>query len=183
MKLKHIIFGERSLTKIAAVFENRDSAEHAAEYLTHAGMISDSQVNLVGPGDLAGPSSPPLSRKLEPEPSGIWHTLIRAHVFTGTLGAILGVLLYIGLMLSGNDAIQSTPYLSLFIMIFFGTTFGLLFGGLLTLRPDHYRVASLVRRAVAKGRWAVVTHPATHEQTEFVLDELHHRSDHVVRSF
>lgn len=183
MTLTRMIFGERSLTKVAAVFDSRDSAEKAADYLTHAGMITDSQVNLVGPGDDTGPATAPLSRKLEPEPTGISHTLIRAHVFSGTLGAILGVLLYIGLATAGVDAILSTPFMSLFVMIFFGTIFGLLFGGLLSLRPDHYRVISLVRRAVAKGRWAVVTHPSTHEQIEFVLDELHHRSDHVVRSF
>lgn len=182
MRLKKLIFGERSLTKVAAVFDNRNSAEYAAEHLKDAGVINPSQVNLVGPGDTAGPANAPISRKLEPEQSGIWHTLIRAHVFTGTVGAIAGVLLYIGLTVSGNDTILSTPFMSLFVMVFFGTIFGLLFGGLLTLRPDHYRVIALVRRAVASGRWAVVAHPATHRQIEFVMNELHHRSRHVVRS-
>jgi len=183
MRLKRVVFGERSLTKVAAVFDDKDSAEHAAEDLKQAGVISASQVSLVGPGDMAGPAGESLSRKLEPEPTGIWHTLIRAHVFTGTLGAIAGVLLYIVFAWSGNDAILSTPYMSLWIMIFFGTTFGLLVGGLLTLRPDHYRVIAMVRKAVASGHWAVVTHPSNHRQIEFVLDELHSRSKHVVRSF
>lgn len=183
MKLKKLIFGERSLTKVAAVFDNRSSAEYAAEHLKHAGIMSESQVNLVGPGDTAGPANAPISRKLEPEQNGIWHTLIRAHVFTGSFGAIAGVLLYIALAVSGNDTVLSTPYMSLFVMVFFGTIFGLLFGGLLTLRPDHYRVISLVRRAVSSGRWAVVAHPSTHRQIEFAVDELHHRSNQVVRSF
>lgn len=183
MRLKRMIFGERSLTKVAAVFDNRNSAEHAAEDLKHAGVIDPSQVNLVGPGDMTGPVVAPLSRKLEPEPGGIWHTLIRAHVFMGTLGAALGVLLYIALALSGHDAILSTPFMSLWPLVFLGTVLGLMVGGLLTLRPDHYRVIALVRKAVAAGRWAVVTHPATHRQIEFVMDELHSRSKHVVRSF
>lgn len=182
MRLKRVIFGERSLTKVAAVFDTRDSAEHAAEDLKHAGVMNASQVSLIGPGDVSGPADAPLSRKLEPEPSGIWHTQIRAHVFTGTLGAVIGVLLYIVLALSGSAAILSTPYMSLWTLVFFGTIFGLLAGGLLSLRPDHYRVIALVRRAVSAGRWAVVTHPSNKRQTEFVLNELHSRSNHVVRS-
>lgn len=183
MRLKRLIFGERSLTKVAAVFDNRKSAEYAADHLKQAGRINPAQVNLVGPEDTSGPANAPMSRKLEPEQNGIWHTLIRAHVFTGTLGAISGVLLYIALTVSGNDTILSTPFMSLFVLVFFGTIFGLMVGGLLTLRPDHYRVIALVRRAVAAGRWAVVVHPATHRQIEFVLNELHHRSKQVVRSF
>lgn len=181
MDIKHTIFGERSLTKVAAVFENREAAEHAAQRLKQAGM-TESQVNLVGPADLAGASDPPISRKLEPEPGGIWHTLIRAHVFTGTLGAIAGLLLYLGLALAGNDAILSTPYLSLWTLLAFGAVFGLLAGGLLSLRPDHYRVISAVRKAAAQGRWAVVSHPLDHRQIELAVNELRHRSDHVVRS-
>lgn len=181
MDIKHTIFGERSLTKVAAIFDSRDAAERAAQRLKLAGM-TESQLSLVGPADLAGVSDPPISRKLEPEPTGIWHTLIRAHVFTGTLGAIAGGLLYLGLVASGNDAILSAPYISLWTLVGFGAVFGLLVGGLLSLRPDHYRVISSVRRAVAQGRWAVVSHPVDHRQVEFAVNELRNRSDHVVRS-
>lgn len=183
MKLKRLIFGERSLTKVAAVFDNRNSAEYAAEHLKQAGTIDPAQVSLVGPADTIETPNPPISRKLEPEQNGIWHTLIRAHVFAGSVGAIIGVLLYIAFTVAGNDTVLSTPFMSLFVMIFFSTLLGLMFGGLLTLRPDHYRVISIVRRAVAAGRWAVVVHPSTHRQIEFALNELHHRSRHVVRSF
>lgn len=181
MDIKHTIFGERSLTKVAAVFDNHDAAEHAVQRLKHAGM-AESQVNLVGPADLAGASDAPISRKLEPEPTGIWHTLIRVHVFTGALGAIAGALLYLGFVLAGNDAILSSPYISLWTLLAFGAVFGLLVGGLLSLRPDHYRVISSVRKAVARGRWAVVSHPVDHRQIELVVNELRNRSDHVVRS-
>ncbi len=182
MTLKHMIFGERSLTKIAAVFENRDSAEHAAQQLKQAGMMGETQVKLVGPGDMAGLDSAPLSRKLEPEQAGIWYTLIRAHLFTGVLGALAATLLYLGFIISGNKTFLSTPYMSFWALLFFGTSSGLLLGGLLSLRPDHYRVIAAVRKAVAQGRWAVVSHPVNHQQIEFVMSELRNRSSRVVRS-
>ncbi|NDP47568.1 MAG: hypothetical protein GZ085_04090 [Sulfuriferula multivorans] len=182
MTLKHMIFGERSLTKVAAIFENRDSAEHAAQQLKQTGMMTEAQVMLVGPGDLAGPSDAPLSRKLEPEQSGIWHTLIRAHAIAGALGALTAALVYSGLFIFGNEAILSTPYLSFWALLFIGASVGLLIGGLLTLRPDQYRVIAAVRRAVAQGRWAVVSHPMNHQQTEFAMSELRNCSTRVVRS-
>ena len=182
MNLKHAIFGEKSLTKVAAVFDSRNAAQDAALRLKQVGL-SESQVSLVGPNDVAGPSGAPFSRKVEPESTGILLTLIRAHVFTGTLGAIAGLLLYVALVVAGVDAILSTPWMSLWIMLTFGTVFGLLAGGLLSLRPDHYRVISSVRRAIARGRWAVVGHPVGPRQVEVALTELRNRSDHVVRSF
>ena len=99
MNLKHIIFGERSLTKVAAVFDSRGKAQTAVMHLRQAAGMEESQVQLVGPDDTAGVVDAPLSRKLEPEQSGIWHTLIRTHVVTGSIGAIAGGLLSLGRML------------------------------------------------------------------------------------
>lgn len=183
MNLKHIIFGERSLTKVAAVFDSRGKAQTAVMHLRQAAGMKESQVQLVGPDDTAGVVDAPLSRKLEPEQSGIWHTLIRTHVVTGSIGAIAGGLLSLGLMLAGNNAILSSPLLSLGVMIFFGGIFGLMIGGVLTLRPDHYRVMAFVRKAIKRGRWAVVSHPVNHDQTTLIMNELRNRHVDAVRSF
>ena len=183
MTLKTVIFGERSLTKIAAVFESLASAETAVLRLRQVAGMSESQVELVGPSDMRGVVEAPLSRKLEPESLGIWHTLIRTHVVTGAVGALAGGVLSLGLMLAGNPAILSSPLLSLGVMVFFGGIFGLLVGGLLSLRPDHYRVMAAVRKAIKRGRWAVVSHPVNHDQTLLIMNELHKRGEHVVRSF
>ena len=109
MTLKHLIFGERSLTKVAAFFENRDSAEHAAQRLKQTGMMNEAQVMLVGPGGLTGPSDAPFSRKLEPEQSGTWPPLIRAHAIAGALGALTAAMVYSGLFIFGNEVILSMP--------------------------------------------------------------------------
>lgn len=183
MSLKQMLFGERSLTKVAAIFDSRSKAETTLLRLRQAAGMSEAQVKLVGPQDNAGIVDAPLSRKLEPESSGIWHTLLRAHAVTGAVGLVLGASLYGWLRFAGNDSIASYPLLSLVVLVFFGGIFGMLFGGLLSLRPDHYRVMAAVRKAIKRGRWAVISHPVNHEQTQEVMNELNRQHVNVVRSF
>ena len=183
MSLKQILFGEQSLTKIAAIFDSRGRAETTALRLRQAAGMSESQIKLVGPQDTAGVVDAPLSRKLEPESSGIWHTILRAHLVTGLIGMALGGVLYLILWMMGNMSVASHPLLMLFVMLFFGTIFGSLLGGLLSLRPDHYRVMAAVRKAIKRGGWAVISHPVNHDQTREVINELHRHRVNVVRSF
>lgn len=182
MRLKRLIFGEKSLTKVAAVFATRNDAESAAVQARQAASLDEPQVYVVGPPDGANPASPAFSRKLEPEQGGIWHTLIRAHVFGGVVGIVLGVLVYLAFFSADSAAVKSLPGMSLFAMAFFGMLIGLLVGGLLTARPDHSRVISTVRRAIADGRWAVVVHPLTQHQLDASLAALRTKSERVVRS-
>lgn len=182
MSLKHILFGEKSLTKIAAIFDSRGRAETTALRLRQAAGLSAAQIKLVGPQDTSGVVEAPLSRKLEPESSGIWHTILLAHLVTGLLGMALGALFYLGLWMIGNTSVSSHPILMLFVSLFFGAIFGLLLGGLLSLRPDHYRVMAAVRKAIKRGRWAVISHPVNHDQAREVINELHRHRVDMVRS-
>jgi hypothetical protein len=72
--------------------------------------------------------------------------------------------------------------MSLMAFVFFGGLLGLLVGGLLTVRPDHLLVITSVRRAIRKGRWAVVIHPVTQAQIDRAVNELRGRGYRVVRS-
>ncbi|MDO9007152.1 MAG: hypothetical protein Q8K57_16005 [Thiobacillus sp.] len=182
MKIKHLIFGERSLTKVAALFATKSVAEDVAQQVKVMAGLDDPQVYVVGPPDGGAVNSPAFSRKLEPEQAGIWRTLVRAHVVAGTAGVIAGVLVYLGFLLAASAAVKSSPGVSLVAMVFFGGLIGLLLGGLLTARPDHVRVITAVRRAIRRGRWAVVIHPVTQLQLDLAMRELRTRSDRVVRS-
>lgn len=182
MRIKRLIFGERSLTKVAAIFPGKNEAENAAKRVKQTARLDDPQVYVVGPKDGTTPGSPAFSRKLEPEQGGIWHTLIRAHVFFGVVGLILGSLLYLAFFSADSAAVKSMPGMSFVAIAFFGMLIGLLVGGLLTARPDHARVISTVRRAITDGRWAVVIHPLTQSQLDDALRELRANSDRVVRS-
>ena len=182
MKIKRVIFGERSLTKVAGLFMNRSGAEDAAQQVKRTAGLDDAQVNLVGPPDGDTPGSPAFSSKLEPEQAGIWRTLVRAHLVSGAAGVVAGILLYLGFIVAGNAAVVSTAGMSFAVFVFFGGVLGLLVGGLLTARPDHVLVIASVRRAIRKGRWAVVIHPVTQAQIDGAVSELRGRSYRVVRS-
>lgn len=182
MNIRRVIFGERSLTKVAGLFMNRNGAEAAAQQVKRTADLDDAQVDLVGPPDGDAPGSPAFSSKLEPEQAGIWRTLVRAHVVCGSAGAAAGLLLYLGFIAAGNIAVTSTPGMGLMVFVFFGGVLGLLLGGLLTARPDHLLVITSVRRAIRKGRWAVVIHPVTQIQIDRAMNELRGRSYRVVRS-
>lgn len=182
MKLKCLIFGERSLTKVAALFTSRSEAEGVARQVKEAAGLDDPQVYLVGPPDGARVNSPAFSRKLEPESAGIWRTTVRAHLVTGTAGVVVAILIYLAFFAEDNAAVRSTPVMGLVGMIFFGGSIGLLLGGLLTARPDHVRVITIVRRAIRKGGWAVVVHPLSQWQLDVAMAALKSRSRRVVRS-
>ncbi len=183
MQWQKALFGERSLTKVAGLFVDRASAETAASQLLDGAGFAPTQVRLLGPevGNLKDRDL--LARQVEPEQHGIWRTILRAHLTMGLLGFVAGTLLFAGWWLSGDAAIRTTPGMAWVSMAGFGATFGLLLGGLLSMRPDHGRVISRVRRALRLGRWAVVVHPVSAEQTQLALTRLRPISLRVLRSF
>ncbi|MFC4159516.1 riboflavin biosynthesis protein RibA [Chitinimonas lacunae] len=181
MKLKYLLFGERSLTKVAALFNSPTTAQEAANRVRTICHMADSQVKIVSPADQ--PSGTAFSTKIEPELKGIWHTLVRAHLWMGIAGMLAGALLFVLLYALDNISIRSTPLLSLLAFLGFGLMFGLMLGGLFTLRPDHGHVITVVRQAVEQGRWAVVAHPTDPAQVDSVIKALARGSERVVKTF
>ncbi len=185
-RMKHFyeaLFGERSRTKVAGLFSNRVEAEGAAFHLLQTPGMKHSQVRLLSPDEGRAARNNDLARQMEPEQHGIWLTIIRAHVTMGLLGAIAGTLLFLGLLAAGSPGVHSTLFMSWVAMAGFGAIFGLLVGGLLSMRPDQGRVINLVRRGLQRGQWAVVAHPTNADQTHQVIDMLEHDHANVVRSF
>lgn len=180
--LMHAFFGERSMTKVAAVFPARQQAEQAARRLTQASGFEQQQVEVLSPGDGQWARADVLSRKMEPDERGIWNTIIRAHVLSGFIGFLLGTALCLLLWMAGQPGVRSTPGIALVAMAGFGATFGLLVGGLLSLRPDHGHVIALVRQHLRQGRWAVVAHPDSPEQASRAERTLQDGSERVVRT-
>lgn len=181
-QLMHAFFGERSLTKVAGVFPARAQAEQAARRLTQGSGFGAEQVEVLEPGDGDWRRADVLARKMEPEERGIWSTIIRAHVLAGVIGFLLGAALCLVLWMAGQPGVRSTPGIALVAMAGFGTTFGLLAGGLLSMRPDHGRVIALVRQYLREGHWAVVAHPDTPEQAAQAENTLKQGSERVVRT-
>lgn len=154
------LFGERSLTLVAALFDNGVAAARAAGNLQRHQQGERCAVMVVEPHD------PRLGRKLEPESTGIWHTMLRTHGKLAVLGALVGALIGAVLLMSDWAAADAAPVMTMAMSTIYGAFAGGLLAGLLTLRPDRSRVIADVRDATDHGRWAVVAHPRSPEQAD-----------------
>ena len=90
------LFGERSLTLVAASFDSHGAAERAAYALKQSTGL-DGEVAVIDPGD------PLARRKLEPEQRGLWTTLLRSHLILGVAGVAVGVGVGVGASAAGAD--------------------------------------------------------------------------------
>lgn len=180
MKMKEAMFGESSVTKVAGLFRSQDDARRAAESMTQRGAFRDVQVALLGPIDAR--RSDRFSRTLQPEVVGIGVTLVRAHVLLALVGGALALVFYSVLLAIDSPLVLGSPGITLLVMLMMGMSFGLLAGGLVSLRPDHNRVAFAVDRALQRGGWAVVAHPVDRRQVELATMRLARGSYKVVRT-
>ncbi|WP_028312346.1 hypothetical protein [Derxia gummosa] len=167
MKLRALFFGERSVTKVAAVYDNPEEARIAADAMRRESGMEAWQVRILRPGE------PDFGAEVEPEDDGIWHTVLRAHATCGAIGLGLGLLLYWGLLSAGQPAVASSPWLAALAIGGFGMIFGLIAGGAVSMRPDHTPLISAARKAVGSGRWAVVGHPVDEHQAAAANLSLH----------
>lgn len=166
------LFGEKSLTKVVGLYRNAADAAVAADKAQRLPGMTASQIRILGPKDARNSRRELFGRSLEPEQQGILKTILRAHLVTGIVGAALGLLLYAWLLKSGQPMVVSTPWLAFLAIVGFSTTFGLLLGGLISLRPDHVKLITDVRSALSDNQWALILHPTNAEQATAARDLL-----------
>lgn len=168
------VFGEQSFSKVAALYADELSARAAAARVRDAFGLAETQVRVVTPDE------PHPGHKIEPESRGILRTLIKAHITFGLLGLLAGLVLFAVLWGVGLEAVRSSPWFAGVSLAMFGIMFGLLAGGLVTLRPDHDKLIVTVMEAIAEGRYAVVAHPVDRVQREKISTLLAQTSGEVV---
>jgi hypothetical protein len=168
------LFGERSLTLVAATFPNRASAVVAATTLQ--AELPQTEVDLIHPRDVN------LARKLEPESQGIWRTASRSHLMLGLAGLVLGAVVAATLVGVGWPAAVKSPMLATLFLSNLGLFAGLMVAGLLTLRPDRSRVFTSIRERSFSGDWAVVAHPTSSSQSERAIASLRKAGGMAMRS-
>lgn len=100
----------------------------------------------------------------------MWRTILRAHLFTVFVAIAVGAEPSGWLMYIGNGLIGGSPRLCFIAFAFFGTVFGLMFGWLISLRPDHARLIAVFRSALWSGQWAAVVHPFDEKQADEAVD-------------
>lgn len=152
MSILSSVTGELSDSKVAAVFDSERAARASAREVEHALGVQSSQVQVVTP------STPRPGRKMEPEGQGIFRTLIVAHYKLGLAGLALGTVVFAAMYMAGLAAVVNSPGLAAALTIGYGGVFGLMAGGLVSLRPDHGPYVAKVRSALEEGRCAVVVH-------------------------
>lgn len=160
------ISGERSNSKVAAVFADDAKARDAARLVGAALSLQPAQVQVIAPG------GPLPGRMLEPESRGIWRTIVVAHLRLGLAGAAAGLVVFLVLRAMGLALIVNSPLAASLSLLFFGTVAGLMLGGLVALRPDHDRYVEATREAMARGMTTVLVHAFSAEQREQAADLL-----------
>lgn len=169
-----VLVNEKSSHKIAAIFPDSLAATDSARHVRQTLGLADAQVHVITPGE------PHPGRKLQPESHGIFRTMLHAHAKLGIAGAVLGGLLWLVLRMIGVTLIMTTGWITLAMFIVFGAMFGLMLGGLVTLRPDHDAYIRRVREAMGEGRSAVVVHAFDTDQRDAARKLLEQRSGEVV---
>jgi len=150
--------GEKSNHKCVAVFDHHEDANDQRERLIDELSIDAGQLQLVQPRTRRP------GRKLLPESSGIWDTMLRSHLIMGLAGALAGTTVFLGLLAGGIQPIVSNPFSAGFAFIHVGTLFGLMIGGLLTLRPDQVPYIRGAMRALRCGQTVLVVHARSAQQ-------------------
>ncbi|KIQ96179.1 hypothetical protein [Lysobacter sp. A03] len=176
MKTDGPVFGEKSLSKLAAVFDSREQADDVAARLRQQFSLDAAQLQVISPED------PHPGRKIEPESRGIRQTAIKAHITFAILGIVAGLVIFAILRGMHITAVTSSPLAVAGVLGFFGAVFGLFAGGLITLRPDQDHVVMKVREALDNGRFVIVASPIDHDQRGRLFEALRSESSDVAGS-
>ena len=160
------MFGEQSVTKVVGLFGTQKDAEAVASKARSLPGMLPTQVRLLGPQDAKVSHSEFFGRSLQPEQRGIFKTIFRTHAITGLAGGVIGLLLYAWLYTIGQPMVASSPVVAFIAFLNFGIVSGMIVGGLLALRPDHVKLITSVRSALAGNRWALVLHPVNEAQVQ-----------------
>lgn len=157
MKRTMGLTGEASNHKIAGIFDDPDRMRACRDELerTISGLEAIERLE---------PGHPAPGWSLEPEPRGIWHTLVRAHLWLALAGAAVGLLVFALLWSLGIAFVVGNPWAALLLLLIFPATGGALLGGLVTMRPDHVPYITRVKAALDEGRLVLLVHATSREQ-------------------
>lgn len=173
MKRSMGLTGERSNHKIAGIFEDAGRMDECREELVRT-LGSAESIEPLEPG-----SDSPAWR-LEPESRGIWHTLVRAHLWLTLGGAVVGALIFGLLAMLGVAFVAQNPWSAALLLIIFCAIGGALLGGFLTVRPDHTPFIARVRTALDEQRHVLVVHTTDRGQTDTARNCLERYTDDTV---
>lgn len=146
------IIGESRPGMVSGVFKTESDARNAVASLINEGDFERDHINVVTPNDKH------FEEKLEPDQAGIARTLLVSHLVFGLIGLLVGLILSALLTLFGPPLAQSSPMFTTIALALICFFIGLIFAGLVSIRPDHDPIIESTRHAIRSGCWAVVVH-------------------------
>lgn len=176
MKSSVSITGEHQAHKAAAIFETESDAKGVAETLSKNTSLNDEQVLVVTPQDQH------QGEALEPENQGIWHTLLRSHLWLGVGGAIAGFILFLILSAAGVGFIVQNTMAAAAVLAALGGVIGLLLAGGVTLRPDHTPYVVKAQAALNEGKYVLTVHASSSEQLKEATTVFKNRNVKMIRT-
>lgn len=141
---------ESKPSKLAAVFDNEQKAVEAKQKLVNVGHFNQQDIEVIQPKDKN------TSKKIEPEPKAIARFITRSHLILGGVGLLVGLAIASALVASGPMMTQSSPLYTYIALAVVGTFVGLLFAGLLSLRPDHDPLINETVSAKRHNLWTLI---------------------------
>lgn len=166
--------GEESDHKVAGIFGHAERLQECRDQLVRSIERVEQRLEPLEPGQ----ESP--AWLLEPEPRGIWHTLVRAHLWLSLAGVVAAGLAFAVLIALDVAFVAQNPWASAISLIVFGAIGGALLGGLVTIRPDHTTYIARVRAALDDKRHVLVIHAADRAQMKEVRKCVERHADETV---
>ncbi|MGY6587020.1 MAG: hypothetical protein ACXIUB_01905 [Wenzhouxiangella sp.] len=105
-----------------------------------------------------------IGRRLEPESTGIWRTLVRSHLWLAFAGALVGLLVFTIMVSMGIAFVVQNQLTSALLLVVFCAGGGAMIGGLVTLRPDHVPFNTRVNAALEKNQFVLLVHLTSADQ-------------------
>lgn len=158
MKRRMGLTGERHGHKVAGIFGDSERLQACRDQLIESIDRAADQIEVLDS------ETESTAWALEPEPRGIWHTLVRAHLWLGLAGAIAALPIYALMMAMEVAFVVGNPWASLVLLVAFCTTGGALLGGLVTIRPDHALYVSRIKAALDRDQQVLVFHAVDRRQ-------------------
>ncbi len=172
---------ERSPHKVAGIYAQHDAARDARHEIVVESGMTERQVRVLSPQAHATDLDT-LFREIEPQGGRRPWLLVRTHLVLGTLGAIIGVGVFVIAWALDSPRLQSAPVAGLLVFAFLAAVVGMLIAGLVSLRPDERVLATRLQTRLRHGQWAAIAHPVDHRQSSAARRVLDRSANLVIRT-
>lgn len=153
------------LHKVAGIYSNSNIAGTARDRLIERGFATE-QIILLQPDD------PSADVKIEPDGDAVLKEVVKDGVLGGTIGGGVGALGAVGLMAANVSLFLAAPLIAPLAIIGWGVGVGAMAGASTGSGLKEGRFADIVKTALNNGKYVLIAHAATDDQTKIAQEVL-----------